>query len=191
MDSLQHEQALRKRILAGDASAWQELYQSSFHGLWRGLAARHAWWARDQLEEVVQESWLIAIRRIAQFDPNRAPFRKWLRGIAENVLRNHKRRRWLEVSQRQSLQAIEFYESPALAAGTAVGELRELLALSWGELPEHYRQALGDKYVEEMSVQEMAARRSVSPKAVESLLSRARDAFRTVYSRRTHLEGES
>jgi len=50
-----------------------------------------------------------------------------------------------------------------------------LLALS----PER-RQVLVEKYVEELSVAEIAARTGKSPKAVESLLSRARKQFRTL-----------
>ena len=47
-------------------------------------------------------------------------------------------------------------------------------------LPPERRRVLVDKYVEELSVVQIAARTGKSPKAVESLLSRAREQFRTV-----------
>jgi RNA polymerase sigma factor (sigma-70 family) len=50
-----------------------------------------------------------------------------------------------------------------------------LLALA----PER-RQVLVEKYVEELSVAQIAARTGKSPKAVESLLSRARGQFRAL-----------
>jgi RNA polymerase sigma factor (sigma-70 family) len=50
-----------------------------------------------------------------------------------------------------------------------------LLALA----PER-RRVLVDKYVEELSVNQIAARTGKSPQAVESLLSRAREQFRAL-----------
>ena len=41
-----------------------------------------------EADDVVQETWLTAVRRIRAFDPERGPFAAWLRGIAANVLRN-------------------------------------------------------------------------------------------------------
>src|SRR4051812_4169601 len=86
------EGALRSAVLAGDERAWQAWYDESFDGLsayvhWRcgGL--------RDLADEVVQETWLTAVRRVRHFDPARAAFAAWLAGIAANVLRNHLRRR--------------------------------------------------------------------------------------------------
>ena len=49
-------------------------------------------------------------------------------------------------------------------------------------LPDNYGDALEWKYIQELSVQEIAARLKVSPKAAESLLSRAREAFRDAFA---------
>ena len=49
------------------------------------------------------------------------------------------------------------------------------------ELPERYEAVLRMKYLERMSVADMAAARGETEKAVESLLSRAREAFREAY----------
>ena len=46
------------------------------------------------------------------------------------------------------------------------------------QLPQHYREALEAKYVLRQSVREIATDRSTTEKAVESLLTRARQAFR-------------
>ena len=45
-------------------------------------------------------------------------------------------------------------------------------------LPSHYADALEWKYIDEVSVQEIAQRLGVGAKAAESLLTRARRAFR-------------
>jgi len=45
-------------------------------------------------------------------------------------------------------------------------------------LPEHYAAILEWKYVDELSVNDIAGRLAVGPKAAESMLTRARVAFR-------------
>jgi RNA polymerase sigma-70 factor (ECF subfamily) len=45
-------------------------------------------------------------------------------------------------------------------------------------LPHHYGDVLEWKYVDGLSVQEIAARLAIGPKAAESCLTRARGAFR-------------
>jgi DNA-directed RNA polymerase specialized sigma24 family protein len=48
-------------------------------------------------------------------------------------------------------------------------------------LPQHYREALEAKYVSRRSVREIAAASSASEKSIESLLTRARQAFRETF----------
>src|SRR5947209_6432862 len=88
----QRERMLRQRVLAGDEAAWRLLYGQTFADLYA-----YVWWRSagraDLAEEVTQETWLVAVRRLRQFDPQRASFLSWLRGIAANLLRNELRRR--------------------------------------------------------------------------------------------------
>jgi RNA polymerase sigma factor (sigma-70 family) len=60
-------------------------------------------------------------------------------------------------------------------------ETRELVNTTMSQLPPHYREALEAKYVGGRSVRDLAALWSISEKAVESLLSRARQAFRATF----------
>ena len=48
--------------------------------------------------------------------------------------------------------------------------------------PPHYGNALEWKYLDDVPVKEIAVRLGVSPKAAESLLTRARDSFREAFS---------
>lgn len=50
------------------------------------------------------------------------------------------------------------------------------------QLPPRYGRALEWKYLDELPVKEIAARLDLSPKAAESLLTRARNAFRTIFA---------
>src|SRR5579884_2314124 len=86
-DRTSYEQALRRAVLAGDETAWQALYDATFDRLFAYVAWRCGG-LRDGAEEIVQETWLIAVRRIRDFDPGQASFLSWLRGIAANQLRN-------------------------------------------------------------------------------------------------------
>src|SRR4051794_12617427 len=86
-----HEQGLRRAILAGDEQAWDRLYGESFAGLHAYVAWRCAG-LHDLAEEVVQETWLTAVRRMRRFAPEQGSFAGWLRGIASNHLRNHFRK---------------------------------------------------------------------------------------------------
>jgi RNA polymerase sigma-70 factor (ECF subfamily) len=58
----------------------------------------------------------------------------------------------------------------------------ESIAAALAALPEHYERVLQAKYVDGRSVQEIAEDSGQSFKAVESLLTRARQAFRDAYT---------
>ncbi len=172
-DSDGRERALRSAVLAGDEQAWRTWYEESFPGLSAYVSWRCAGW-HDLADDVIQETWLTAVRRIRAFDPGRGSFVNWLRGIAANVLRNQLRRR---VRQGRALPARNG------TAGRPADETHraEQIARALAALPEHYEAVLRAKYLEQNSVVEIAAARRESPKAVESLLTRARQAFRAAY----------
>jgi RNA polymerase sigma-70 factor (ECF subfamily) len=170
------EQALREAVLAGNESAWRVLYERAFGPVYAFVfhrAGRRA----DRADEVVQEVWLIAVRRLREFDPRQGSFEGWLKGIAENVLKNQ-RRRW----QREPRSELPETASPTCGANDEVAS-RELFALAMTALPSHYETVLRAKYQERLSVVEIAGRLGGTPKAIESLLSRAREAFRMAYER--------
>src|SRR4051794_40541196 len=95
-DRVAREVRRRAAVLAGDELAWREWYDAAFGPLrayvhWRcgGLA--------DLADDVVQETWLVAVRRVRAFDPRRGSFAAWPCGIAANLVRNHLRRLRLPV----------------------------------------------------------------------------------------------
>jgi RNA polymerase sigma-70 factor (ECF subfamily) len=176
-DRVRREQGLRRAVLAGDERAWRALYDESFAGLYAYVLWRSGG-LRDRADEVAQETWLTAVRRLASFDPSAGPFASWLRGIAANLLRNHFRREGRRARLRRPLGA----DHAAAADGAREGrEQAERVARALGDLPAHYEVVLRAKYLEGRSVAEIAADRGDSPKAVESLLTRARQAFREAY----------
>ncbi|HLJ92547.1 MAG TPA: sigma-70 family RNA polymerase sigma factor [Gemmataceae bacterium] len=179
-DRVWRERGLRNAILAGDQHAWQIWYEESFEG----LAAYVAWRCaglRDLTEEVVQETWLTAVRRIRSFDPEQGSFAGWLRGIAANILRNRfrdKARHGSEVPlQNGHVPRVEAVPIPRQDT-----DLAERIARALAMLPERYEAVLRAKYLDQQSVGQIAETWKETPKAIESLLTRARQAFREIYS---------
>jgi RNA polymerase sigma-70 factor (ECF subfamily) len=172
------ERGLHSAVLAGDERAWQTWYDESFAALDAYVSWRCAG-LRQLADEVVQETWLTAVRRIRAFDADQGSFMAWLCGIAANVLRNQFRRE----ARRSRLAACNGHAPLAVspAAARQQQETAERTASALARLPEHYEAVLRAKYFEQQSVQAIAASRNDSPKAVESLLTRARQAFREVY----------
>jgi RNA polymerase sigma-70 factor (ECF subfamily) len=174
-ESTGHERGLQRAVLAGDEQAWKILYDGAFPGLYRYVLWRCGG-LRDPAEEVVQETWLTAVRRLRSFDPASGNFAAWLRGIAANLLRNHFRREIRRARRTQPLDG-----EPTAALDEARHEQAERVALALSALPEHYESVLRAKYLDGRSVVAIAEAREESPKAVESLLTRARQAFREAY----------
>ena len=183
MDSAERrwrEEGLRQGVLAGDEAAWRALYD-------RGYPRVHAF-VRCRVgddsalaDEVVQETWIIAVRKIGGFDPARSAFETWLIGIARNVLRNHERSRSRRDRVERSLDEAASVAAASPASGAA--DLKDRVARTLTSLSSRYQAVLRAKYRERLSVASIAASTGQTPKAVESLLARARTAFRETFGR--------
>jgi RNA polymerase sigma-70 factor (ECF subfamily) len=174
------ERGLRDAVLAGDEQAWRALYVGAFDGL-RAYAHWRCAGLGDLADEVVQETWLVAVRRIRSFAPESGSFNGWLRGIAANVLRNHLRR---QVHRNGRARPVPTGTVEPADVPLQRREEAERVARTLAELPEHYEAVLRAKYLDGQSGADIAAERVESSKAVESLLNRARQAFREVYERK-------
>src|SRR5205807_2041830 len=120
----------------------------------------------DRADEIVSETWLTAVRRIRHFDPDRASFQTWLRGIAANMARNHFRK-----EKRRPTQSLK--NADLLAPRDEALERREeaeRIAVALASLPEHYEAVLRAKYVDQQTVAAIAGARKETVKGVESLL---------------------
>ncbi len=177
------ERLLRDAVAAGDDAAWRILYERGFdgaHTFVRGRTGQRA----DRAEEVLQETWMVALRRIKTFDPERGPFVAWVIGIAALVLKNQQRR-W---ERRDRVEGTTLDEriaptqperSPSDAS--AHTELQHQIAVAMSTLPANYRDVLRWKYHDGRPVNEIATATGRTPKSVESMLVRARDAFRRAF----------
>jgi RNA polymerase sigma-70 factor (ECF subfamily) len=171
------ERTIRDAVLAGDAEAWRRWYDAHFDRL-----ATYVRWRcgglRDLADDVLQETWLVAVRRLRSFDPAKGAFFHWLCGIASNAARGAIRTRCRQ--KKRGRQLVPADDKPAPDDGPAE-ERAERVAAALAALPTHYEAVLRAKYLDRQTVDEIATARGDSPKAIESLLSRARQAFREAY----------
>jgi RNA polymerase sigma-70 factor (ECF subfamily) len=178
-DRLGQDTRLRSAVLAGDEAAWRHWYDSASPGL-RAYVHWRCGGSADLADDIVQEVWLTAVRRIRSFRPEQGPFASWLCGIAANLIRNRLRRR-------RQPQPPDGRESASDAG--ADRDRAEAVAHALAELPPHYECVLRAKYLDGLSVQAIADQSGDSPKAVESLLTRARQAFREAYQSAELVDG--
>lgn len=183
--------AWRGRALAGDPSAVKALAEAALAPLYSFCLYRVG---RDGhlCEEVVQETLVQAIRKLGDYDPNRCEGNVfgWLAGMARNEIRRVLSRRKAAVSlnalwERMDKELLEVY---ARLEGDELGEevlrrqeTQHMVNATMSQLPPHYREALEAKYVLGRSVRDIAEAVELSEKAVESLLTRARSAFRATF----------
>jgi RNA polymerase sigma-70 factor (ECF subfamily) len=183
--------AWRSRALSGDADAVKALAEAALGPLY-SFSLYRVGRNRALCEEVVQETLVRAIRELDRFDPARAGDNifPWLTGLARNeisrVLSREKNAVSLEALwARMDRDLLGLYAKLDLEPfGDEVlqrEETRELVNTAMSQLPPHYRDALEAKYLTGKSVRDLATLWSVSEKAVESLLTRARQAFRVAF----------
>lgn len=164
----------------GSEQAWQQLFERHFDAVYRFCVAltgaRH-----DLAEELTQQVFVTAARRINRFDPGRAAFRAWLIGIARN---RHMAIRTGEQRRKRHEESSAKWHSEAVTPGDPDLRVHEALA----RLPSHYRIVLEAKYLRGLSMNEIAIDSSASVEAIESLLRRARAGFAREYEQIRTLE---
>lgn len=182
------ELALRDALLRGDRVAAEGFLARHLNGLYEFVHYRVGG-NRVVTEDVVQDTFLTALERLASFD-GRSSLHAWLCGIAKNKIRSE-RRRLRPLPMEDVLAAADpeieaillaIDRTPLPESALELAETKELVGATLSSLPPEYREALLAKYVEELSTAELAARAGKHEKAAESTLHRARLAFGRVFT---------
>lgn len=190
----EEDRQLARRLLGGDESAFERFFDTYSSRLYR-FAVSRVGHDGDAAEEVVQRTLAKALAKLATYRGEAMLF-TWLCTFCRHeVSAFHARRR------RLAPEAPLVEESPdvraaleSLAAQASDGpeeqyrrrELARLVQVTLDALPEPYGDALEWKYMQGWSVNEIADRLRVGPKAAESLLTRARQAFRDAFGSLHH-----
>lgn len=181
------ELTLRNRILEGDEEAAEAFFRHNLDALYEFVHYRVGG-NRALAEDVVQDTMVVALERLKAFD-GRSTLHTWMCGIAKNKIRAYRRKRrpvlvedLLDEADPEIdaiLSAIEREPLPEWILEKQ--ETQELVGATLASLPPDYREVLVDKYLDELTVNEIATRRGQGAKAAESTLHRARLAFAKVF----------
>lgn len=178
--------ALSQRILSGDEQAFRALFDDFFPRLYRFALVRLCGNA-EEARELVQLSFCRAFERLDGYRGDCSLY-GWFCQICRNAIadagRSHRResgRIGLEGGDAAIEALLDSLAAPAVEEPEQRvwrAQLIELVQAALDCLPDRYGDVLEWKYVDGLSVKEIATRLAVGPKAAESQLTRARNAFR-------------
>ena len=180
------DQVLVQAMLAGDERAFATFFETYFPRVFR-FALPRLNRNHDATKDVVQSTLIKAMRALGTWRGEAALF-TWLCQICRREIADQVRaqRRYSDkvvpiedsAEVRAALESIEApsADDPLRRADRA--ELKRLVHAVLDRLPNRYGEALEWKYVEGYSVEEIGQRLGIGQTAAQSLLARARLAFR-------------
>lgn len=183
-------QAQLRAAQAGDREAIGWFYDAHVDGLYAFVFFRVG---RDQAlaEDVVQETFTLALARQAEYDPARGSVGSWLTVLSRNVIRDQLRahRRgdelqatWERIDGTLAQTFAAMAERPLPGDVLERAETRDLVHMAVAHLPDQYRTALTRKYIDGESLETLAGELGITVDATKSLLARARRAFRDTFA---------
>lgn len=166
------ESRLLRAAQGRDLAAFATLVQKHHAGVRAFLAVRSS--SSHDAEDLAQEVFVTAFRKLDECDPSR-PLGPWLRGIAMNLLANHRRKfRALPIGLNEELQELldaelaQRFETGG--EGTALEALRDCLESLEGPS----RRLLNARYTDCMSLEDLAHQLQRKVSAVSMQLHRLR-----------------
>lgn len=170
--------ALIASCLAGEESAFTRLYNQHAAAIYR--LAFSLLRNQEDAEEVLQDSFEYAFRKLRRYDPRKSAFKSWLYQIAISRCRNKRRRkRHLQVS----LSTAEFEVDAKAETGTPVEALERSIEQRavWdavGELSPKLREAAVLRFFEGYSYREIGRILGVPAKTAQSRMRLAQEALK-------------
>lgn len=177
---------IARRLLDGDEAVFRAVFDSYFPRLYRFVLPRVDG-DGEEARDVVQQTLCRAFERLDSYR-GEASLYGWMSQICRNALIDRARRRSVRPVQLRLSDSEDAFKEILEAIRAPQGEepehravrldLLQVIQATLDFLPSHYGNVLEWKYIEENSVSEIAERLDIAPKAAESLLTRARTAFR-------------
>lgn len=162
--------------------AWYKFYQPKLSAF---IARRVS--HQPDIEELTQETFISCLRNLPSFS-HRSRLWTWMCAIAKHEIGDYYRKRYakkvlkllplsdwfLPNFNHSSDQATTFETELA-------NDLNEKMEHVWQKIGHYYQELLQQKYLDKLSVAQLARARGKTPKAIESELYRARQAFKIAY----------
>jgi RNA polymerase sigma-70 factor (ECF subfamily) len=170
----------RRRQLAdafGDPGAFRAWYDDAVERVF-GYVYGRSGGNFEIAEDITQETFLQAVRHWQSFDGRSEPV-TWLCSIARNRLTDHYRE-----LDRQRIRHLRLVVGEIGAEGPApdraVGD-RDAVVAALRQLPDIERAALVFRYLDDLSVREVASMLGRSVDGTDALIRRAKERFRGIY----------
>jgi len=177
------ERALVRGLIKMDDGAWTVFCSEYSMPLLTYVRLQFAC-SRELAEEIVQMAFVRCVKSIRSFNASEGRLFPWLKAVARNeahtLLSTYPARP--EVASDGSCEAVESLDEAVLPDEVlARRETQLLVHEALLALPSRNRKALILKYLENCRVAEIARALGQSEKAIESLLSRSRCAFKAMF----------
>lgn len=168
--------ALTAGIRAGDENAFREFHRLYFDRLYQFLLVV-ARGNEDEARDTLQETLLRVVRYARKFESEEV-FWSWLAAIARNAARDggRKQSRYLGLLRNFTLQ----WQNSGQPSSQVDLQLTDLLEEALEELNPEDRGIIEGKYLQGLSIRELAADAGLTEKAVESRLLRLRRQVREI-----------
>jgi RNA polymerase sigma-70 factor (ECF subfamily) len=185
MDEQQEQECLHG-LRQGNQHAWRVFYDAHAARVWRYVARLMS--NSTDVADVVQETFLAAARSAQKYDSTRGSLTNWINGIARNQVALHYRQlnRHRRVQQTDTVQEVaDWLMSREATPPEALDrvELAEQIRSTLTQLPIDYETLLTAKYIEDASLQQIAANEDCGLETIRSRLARARRAFRQAFTK--------
>ncbi len=190
---ISRDRRLARRLLRGDEQAFRAFVDEYFPRLYRYAHSRLR--VEADVDDVVQATLAQAARRLETYR-GEATLLTWLvqicrheisRCLQQSVKHTDVARPFLQDDVlRAVVESIEIAADDTPEADSRRLEIIGLIQFALDQLPERYALALELKYIEGCSSRDIASRLHISDEATQSLLARARRAFKDVCGEALH-----
>jgi RNA polymerase sigma-70 factor (ECF subfamily) len=180
--------ALAKQVLKGKEAAFDAFFNQYYTRMYRFCAKRVS---QNDAEDIAMKTIAQALRRMETYR-GEASLLTWVYQIARSQISAHFRREakhqpvvMFEDNEalRQEVEALadDYLNSPE--SEEMASQRQQLIHSILDQLPSNYGDLLEWKYVQGLSVNEIAERMNVNPVSIQSSLARARRAFKASYAK--------
>ena len=174
--------ALVEEVLAGKKGAATKFYKTFAPKLRRYLSTKLP---EEEVEEVLQDTFLSAFDSLSLYR-GESSVSTWLTSIARHEVADFYRKKYVRKTIEIAGPLFENIISEMLSPEFVFekNKIEKKFFATYRSLSSQYQDILSYRYERSMSVKEIAKRMEISFKATESLLFRARLAFREAYESR-------